>query len=145
MTNDEIRSFLDRFRQAWERRDLSAVVASYAEDCEVVSPIFRTLTGRSQVEKSYVDLAKAFETQRIQVEDIVIGDDDPPRAVIVWHLHSRHVGEVFGMPPSGKKIDVTVAFILTLRDGLIIKENRIYDFTNMVMQLGALRAKPAHG
>jgi steroid delta-isomerase-like uncharacterized protein len=145
MTNDEIRSILDRFRQAWQQRDLSALVTCYAEDCVVVSPIFRTLTGRSQVEKSYVDLAKAFETQRIQIEDIVIGDDDPPRAVIVWHLHSRHVGEVFGMPPSGKQIDVTVAFILTLRDGLIVKETRIYDFTNMVMQLGALRAKPAHG
>ena len=145
MTSDEIRSLLDRFRQAWERRDLPALVACYAEDCEVVSPIFRTLTGRSQVEKSYADLAKAFETQQIKVEDIVIGDDDPPRAVIVWHMQSRHVGEVFGMPPSGKKIDVTVAFILTLRDGLIIRETRIYDFTSMLMQLGALRAKPAHG
>ena len=75
MTSDEIRSLLDRFRQAWERRDLPALVACYAEDCEVVSPIFRTLTGRSQVEKSYADLAKAFETQQIKVEDIVIGDD----------------------------------------------------------------------
>ena len=29
------------------------------------------------------------------------------------------------------------------RDGLIAKENRIYDFTSMLIQLGALRAKPA--
>ena len=33
---------------------------------------------------------------------------------------------------------------MTLKDGLIIKETRIYDFTSMLMQLGALRAKPAH-
>jgi steroid delta-isomerase-like uncharacterized protein len=143
MTNDEIRSFLDRFRQAWETQDVPALAACYADDCVVVSPIFNTLTGRSQVEKSYADLVKAFATQQISVEDVVIGNDDPPRAVIVWHLHSTQVGEVFGLPPSGKKIDRTVAFILTLRDGLITKETRIYDFTSLLVQLGALRAKPA--
>ena len=30
---------------------------------------------------------------------------------------------------------------LTLRDGRIAKEMRIYDFTNMLIQLGVLRAK----
>jgi len=143
MTNDEIRSFLDRFRQAWERQDTAALVGCYADDCVVVSPIFSTLRGRSQVEKSYADLIKAFHTEQVKVEDIVIGNDDPPRAVILWHLESTHVGEVFGLPPSGKRIERTVAFILTLRDGLITKETRIYDFTSLLMQLGALRAKPA--
>ena len=144
MTNDEIRSFLDRFRQAWERQNAAALVACYAEDCTVISPIFKTLSGRSEVEKSYIDLFKAFETQQIKVEDVVIGSGDPPRAVILWHLQSMHVGEVFGLAPSGKRIDRTVAFILTLRDGLITKETRIYDFTSMLMQLGALRARTAH-
>ena len=143
MTNDEIRSFLDRFRQAWERQDTAALVGCYADDCVVVSPIFSTIKGRSQVEKSYTDLIKAFHTEQVKVEDLVIGNDDPPRAVIVWHLESTHVGEVFGLPPSGKRIERTVAFILTLRDGLITKETRIYDFTSLLMQLGALRAKPA--
>ena len=143
MTNDEIRSFLDRFRQAWERQDTAALVGCYADDCVVVSPIFSTLRGRSQVEKSYADLIKAFHTEQVKVEDIVIGNDDPPRAVILWHLESTHVGEVFGLPPSGKRIERTVAFILTLKDGLITKETRIYDFTSLLMQLGALRAKPA--
>jgi steroid delta-isomerase-like uncharacterized protein len=144
VTNDEIRSFLDRFRQAWQTQDMAALVACYADDCVVVSPIFSTLTGRSQVQKSYTDLIRAFHMEQIKVEDIVIGNGDPPRAVILWHLESTHVGEVFGMPPSGKKIERTVAFILTFRDGLITKETRIYDFTSMLMQLGALRAKPVH-
>ena len=53
------------------------------------------------------------------MEDIVIGNDEPPRAVMVWKLQSTHVGEMFGMPASGKRIDRTIAFVLTLRDGLI--------------------------
>ena len=144
MTNDEIRAVLDRFRQAWESRDMDTMLACYADDCVVVSPIFSTLNGRSQVEKSYTNLMKAFHTERIKVADVVIGTGDPPRAVIIWNMESTQIGEVFGMPPSGKKIEVTVAFILTLRNGVITKETRVYDFTSMLMQLGALKAKPAH-
>jgi steroid delta-isomerase-like uncharacterized protein len=145
MTNDDIRSFLDRFRRAWEIQDVKGLANCYADDCVVVSPIFSTLTGRHQVEKAFTDIFKAFETQLIQVEDIVIGNDDPMRVAMVWKLQSRHVGEVFGVPASGKRIERTIAFVLTLRDGRIINERRIYDFTSMLMQLGALRAKPAHG
>ncbi len=145
MTNDDIRSFLDRFRHAWESQDVNTLAACYADDCVVVSPIFNTLTNRSQVEKAYTDVFKAFSMQKIKVEDIIIGNDDPPRAAMVWNLQSTHVGEVFGMPPSGKRIDRTIAFVLTFGDGLITKETRIYDFTSMLMQLGALRAKPVRG
>jgi steroid delta-isomerase-like uncharacterized protein len=144
MTNDDIRSFLERFRHAWERQDVTELVGCYAQDCVVVSPIFNTMTHRSQVEKSYNDFFKALAIQKIKVEDIVIGNEDPPRAVVVWNVQATHVGEMFGMPATGKRIERTSAFILTLRDGLITKEFRIYDFTSMLIQLGALRAKPAH-
>ena len=144
MTNDEMRSFLERFRNSWERQDVTELVSCYADDCVVVSPIFNTLTGRIQVEKSYRDFFKALAIQKIQLEDIVIGNEEPPRAVVVWNVQANHVGEMFGMAPTGKRIERTSAFILTLRDGLITKEFRIYDFTSMLIQLGALRAKPAH-
>jgi steroid delta-isomerase-like uncharacterized protein len=144
MTNEELHSFLDRFRKAWENQNVTALMECYAEDCVVVSPIFSTLIGRASVEKSYRDLVKAFATQTIKLEDIVIGNEDPPRAVIVWNVQSTHVGEVFGLPPSGKRINRTIAYIQTLKEGLIVREHRIYDFTSMLMQLGALRAKPAH-
>ncbi|MDO8680435.1 MAG: ester cyclase [Acidobacteriota bacterium] len=141
MTSDEIRSFLDRFVLAWGRGDAATLGALYADDCIVVSPIFRTLKGRAQVERSYVDLFKAFEQETIRVDDIVI--EVPARAVVVWTAHSTQVGEIFGMPPTGKKIERTIAYILTLQDGRIAKEVRIYDFTSMLMQIGVLRAKPA--
>ena len=145
MAHDDIGSILERFRRAWEQQDVEALVACYADDCVVVSPLFHTLNGRSAVKKAFSDLFKVFATQQITLQDTVIGNDDPPRAVIVWKVQSTHVGEVFGLPPSGKRIDRTIAYILTFRDGLITKETRIYDFTSMLMQLGALKAKPVHG
>jgi steroid delta-isomerase-like uncharacterized protein len=143
MTNDQIREFLDRFKQAWESQDVTKISDCYAADCVLVSPIFSTLRGHDAVKQSYGDLFKAFALKRIKVDDVVIGNEEPPRAVLVWKLESTHVGEVFGMPASGKPIDRTIAFILTLKDGKIAKEVRIYDFTSMLVQLGVLRVKPA--
>ena len=143
MTSDEIRSFLDRFVRAWERQDVPALGACYTADCTVVSPIFHTVKGRAQVERSYTDLFRAFANPSVRVDDTVISTGDPPRAVIVWTTQAIHAGEIFGMPGSGKRIERTAAYILTFRDGLIVNERRVYDFTNMLMQLGVLKAKPA--
>ena len=142
MTSDEIRSFLDRFVHAWEHQDVAALGACYTDDCVVVSPIFSTLKGRAKVEKSYTDLFLAFANPSIHVDDIIISDSEPARAVIVWTVKSIHAGNIFGMPGSGKHIERTIAYFFTFRDGLIAKERRVYDFTSMLMQLGVLKAKP---
>jgi steroid delta-isomerase-like uncharacterized protein len=143
MTSDEIRSFLDRFVRAWEKQDVKALGACYCQDCTVVSPIFHTVRGRAQVERSYTDLFRAFASPAVRVDDMVISTGEPPRAVLVWTVQAIHAGELFGMPGSGKRIERTAAYILTFRDGLIVNERRVYDFTHMLMQLGVLKAKPA--
>ena len=143
MTRDEVRSFLDRFVDAWQGHDVASLAGCYTDDCVVTSPIFHTLTGRTQVERSYADLFKAFTQQSIRVDDLVVAPEEPARAVVVWSVQSTHVGEIFGMPASGKRIERTVVFLLTFRDGRISREVRIYDFTSMLIQLGVLRAKTA--
>ena len=142
MTSDEIRSFLDRFVHAWEHQDVAALSACYTDDCVVVSPIFSTIKGRTQVEKSYRDLFMAFTNPTITVDDIIVSDADPARAVLVWTVKSVHTGNIFGMPGSGKQIERNMAYLFTFRGGLVAKERRIYDFTSMLMQLGVLKAKP---
>jgi steroid delta-isomerase-like uncharacterized protein len=142
MTSDEIRSFLDRFVHAWEHQDVAALGACYTDDCVVVSPIFSTIKGRTQVEKSYRDLFLAFTNSSITVDDTIVSDAEPARAVIVWTVKSLHTGNIFGMPGSGKRIERNIAYFFTFRGGLVAKERRIYDFTSMLMQLGVLKAKP---
>ncbi|HWI19015.1 MAG TPA: ester cyclase [Vicinamibacterales bacterium] len=143
MRTDEIRSFLDHFRDSWTRQDVTSLAACYTDDCLVISPIFSRIRGRANLEKSFVDLFKAFHTTGITVEELVISPDEP-RAVLLWKIQSTHVGEVFGMPPSGKPIERSIAFFLTLKNGLIEKETRVYDFTSMLMELGVLKVKPAN-
>ena len=47
-----------------------------------------------------------------------------------------------GMEPTGRAVKISIAFIYELRDGLIVSEHRIYDFTGVLIQIGMLKAKP---
>ena len=50
MTSDEIRAFIERYIDLWEREDVSALVKCYADDCVVKSPMFQTIQGRAAID-----------------------------------------------------------------------------------------------
>lgn len=143
MTSAEIRAFCERFAKAWERSDVAALSACYADECEVFSPLFQTLRGRAEVEASFRDLFQALADFTIRIHEIIVDTDGGGRAALVWTAQSTHRGAIFGMPASGRRIENQIAFIMTLKDGRIASERRIYDFTRMLMQMGVLKAKTA--
>jgi predicted ester cyclase len=49
---------------------------------------------------------------------------------------------VFGVPATGRKFEVQGVLVFYFKDGKIIKERRLYDFTSMLIQLGFLKARP---
>ena len=115
MTSEQVHAFLDRFRAGWQHQDVAALVGCYTDDCEVISPIFHSLRG--------------------------ILDSEHNRAAAVWTFKSKHQGEIFGVPPTGRALEITIAFVLTFADGKIAREVRIYDFAKMLLELGVLRAR----
>ena len=141
MTAEEIRAFCDNYALAWERRDLTALMNSYTEDCDIISPIFRTLTGRAQLEGSFRELFRAFSDYVFQVDDIIVDNERGDRAVLVFTAHATHCGEIFGVPGTNKRFEIRGAFIFTFRDRQIARDHRLYDFTAMLMKLGILKAK----
>ncbi|MGH9200429.1 MAG: ester cyclase [Vicinamibacterales bacterium] len=140
MTSEEVQGFLNRFRTAWQEQDLEALSDCYTDNCEVVSPIYHTVRGRAALENSFRDAFRAFSAISVKSDDAII-DSEHGRAAVIWTLTSKHQGEIFGVPASGKTIEVTIAFVLTFEGGRIAKEVRIYDFAKMLLHLGVLRAK----
>ena len=65
------------------------------------------------------------------------------RAALLARVTGSHSGEFFGMAPTGRRIEVSGAFIYRLQNELIVHERRILDFTGLLVQVGVLRAKPA--
>ena len=48
-----------------------------------------------------------------------------------------------GMPATGRRVTIPVVFLYEFKDGKIVRDRRVYDFTGMLVQVGTLKAKPA--
>jgi steroid delta-isomerase-like uncharacterized protein len=141
MTNDDIRTFIRAHVGAWVRRDVDALVADYADDCELASPMFRAVRGKSGVEASYRDLFRGFSEWAIEIDDVLIDREKGDRAVMLTRANALQVGEMFGFPPSGRRFEINAVQFYRFENGRIASERRLYDFSGMLIQLGILKAK----
>jgi steroid delta-isomerase-like uncharacterized protein len=142
MTREEIVALFDRREAAWRTKDAAALAADHAPDGVVISPTGGVLEGRGDIERIYRVWFAAFADIVFTVEDLIIEDD---RAALLGRVTGRHSGEFFGMPATGRRIDVACGFFYRFDDALIAHERRILDFTGLLVQVGVLRAKPAGG
>ena len=57
-------------------------------------------------------------------------------------LEGTHYRGPFGDGPAGKSFKVPAVIVFHLRDGKIVREQRVYDLTGALVQAGVLKAKP---
>ena len=140
MTRDEIFALFTRREEGWRAHDAAALTADHAQDGVVVSPTGGVLEGLSEIELIYLVWFTAFPDLVFTTEDLLVDED---RAALLCRITGSHAGEFFGMPPTGRRIEVSGCFIYRLQEGRIAHERRILDFTGLLVQVGVLRAKPA--
>ena len=141
MSRDEIAALMDRRRHDWNTRDAHALALDHSEDCVVESPwAGGNATGREAIERLYASLFHTFPDFKLEQRDLLIDGD---RAALFAKNSGTDRGGFMGMDPSGRAVKVSIAFLYELRDGLIVSEHRIYDFTGMLIQIGVLKAKPS--
>jgi steroid delta-isomerase-like uncharacterized protein len=139
MTRDEILSLVQRRREAWNAHDAPALAATHAEKGVVISPTGGVLEGRAEIERVYRLWFSAFSDMKFREEEVVVDDQ---RVAQTATLSGRHTGDFFGLAPTGRHVEVQVALMLKVADGLVVEERRIYDFTGVLVQVGVIRAKP---
>jgi steroid delta-isomerase-like uncharacterized protein len=139
MTRDEAATLFAERDAIWRRGDTHALASLHADDGIIISPLFGEIKGLAAIEKSYQNIFKIFNDLILTTEDIVADGD---RVAQFFKCHATHTSEVFGMAATGRKFDVQGVLVFYFKDGKIIKERRLYDFTSMLIQLGFLNAKP---
>lgn len=138
MTHDETLTFIKRYVDLWERENVRGLVECYAEHAHIDSPMFHAIDGREAIAKSFIDLFQAFTDSKIGIDDVIIDGD---RSVTVWTSYGTHRGMLFGMPGTGRRVEISGAFVMQFENGLIVSERRLYDFVGMLVQLGVLKAR----
>ena len=140
MTREEIAALYAIREQAWQRRDAAALAADYAEDAVVTSPTSGLVKSREAIEEVFHTWFAAFPDLEFKNTTLLV---DGNRAALFATVTGTHVGEFFGMSASGRRFELKSVWLTTLVDGKISAEERIYDFTGMLVQIGILKAKPA--
>lgn len=141
MTREELQGIAERYVQAWQRRDPSAIAQYHASNGVAESPIYATLRGRKAIEDASRAFFGSFPDATLAVDAIMV---DAPRLAIFTTVNATHVNEFFGMPGTNRHIEFRNARLMEVdAEGLIAHERRIYDFTGLLVQVGILRAKPA--
>jgi predicted ester cyclase len=139
MTRDEIIALVKRRQAAWTARDPAALAATHAVNGTVASPFGGVLEGRPDIERVYRLWFSAFPDMLMEQDELLIDGD---RAVLISRMSGTQSGDFFGLAPTGRRVEVQVAFLLTIADGFVMEERRIYDFTGVLVQVGVLKAKP---
>jgi steroid delta-isomerase-like uncharacterized protein len=139
MTRQQILDFFKRREAAYEELDAAALARDYAENSVIESPTAGVHRGPEAAEKTLRAVFTAFLDLTVTIDQLIIDGDN---VASVLTLDGTHVGEFLGMPATGKRFMIPAVFFYYFENGKIVRERRIYDFTNLLMQIGVIKAKP---
>ena len=138
MTRDEIRAMFARRQEAFDDLDAAALAADYTDDVVIESPMTGT-HGKAEAERNLRTFFDAFLDLKATFEPPVI---DGQHVAVIGMCEGTNMGGFMGVPPSGRGFRLRTVMMFELRGGKIMREQRIYDFTGMLIQVGILKAKP---
>lgn len=120
---------------AWNAHDAERAAQFYAEDYHGIDvgqsepQIGRA--ARIRVLEAYI---RAFPDIHYAAETVVEGD----QAVLIWTMTGTQNGPVYGLPPTGRRIEVKGVSILKITHGLITHGTNIWDTAGFLRALKLL-------
>jgi len=141
MTRQDVEAIFIRRHEALTRHDADAAGSVYATDAVVESPIGGgTVRGRDANTEVLRTLLRAFPDVTFDREGLLVDGD---RVAEQTMMSGTDDGGFMGMPPTRKPFQLRLISMCEVRDGEIVYERRVYDFTGLLLQIGVLRVKPA--
>jgi ketosteroid isomerase-like protein len=140
MTRQQVEALFARRDSAHSLRDVAAVTALYAEDAVVESPTAGgRVEGRAAIEEITRTWFSGFPDVIFTRTTLVVDGD---RAVWIGDVRGTDTGGFMGLARTDKPFRLPMVMVCRLKDDVIVHEQRIYDFSGMLMQIGILKAKP---
>lgn len=140
MDQREILEFFTKRERAWQDHDAEALTVGHTEDGELESPLWGNIKGQSALRKAYIEWFATFPDTEYYSEHLLVDGDRVAQFIKMTGTQQR---DFCGYPPTGNRFQIRGASLCFLSNGRINREIRTYDFTGVLLQLGALKAKPA--
>jgi steroid delta-isomerase-like uncharacterized protein len=93
------------------------------------------IKGKANARAFYENYVTGFSNRKFIVKEIFADGD---KLVKHWEFKGKHTGKFFGIPATGKDIDVFGVTIAKMRDGKIAEEQDFMDNLEFMQQLGLI-------
>ncbi|MGE5222282.1 MAG: ester cyclase [Omnitrophica WOR_2 bacterium] len=138
MSTEETKKWAHRFSEEWNRGNLEGVIALIAQDFTGHNSGTGETSGAEGFRQSLRAFYKGLPDSKMTAQ-LVVAEGD----IVTEYgtLTGTHKGDLFGAPPTGKKITITYIDIHRYKDGKIVEGWHLDNTLAMLQQLEAL---PAH-
>jgi steroid delta-isomerase-like uncharacterized protein len=137
MTIDQARQLVTRyFEEVWNQGQLDVLDQIMAPDYVNHSPSTpNPRPGPEDLKPIVRGMREGIPDLQYEILDTVIA---PEKAAVYLRVTGTHTGTLFGIPPTGRRIDVRQMQIEWFKDGRIWQHWRITDELALMRQLGVV-------
>jgi predicted ester cyclase len=135
MSTEENKALFQRMIQLQVSGDLNTVDQVIAPNWVNHDPPF--LQGYEGFRQMTIGFRSAFSDMRVEIEDILAEGD---KVAARFRLRGTNTGSLWGMPPTGKAVDVTATGIFRVVDGRVTGNWVNMDALGLMQQLGVVPA-----
>jgi len=136
MTREEAVEFVRELEQAVNAHDTARLLRLYADDAVSKSPAFPEIAGRPAIAESWDTLFSLFPDWAVEVKDVLVDGD---RIAFMGSASAIDRNGWFGQPPTGERIEYRAIIVLSVAQGKIVRDERIYDFAGVLQRLEKAR------
>ena len=137
--NEQVEKNINTYKTAWdiffETRDSNAINKDSFDEQVTVVTAEGNISGIEAFRDYYNNYLTGFSDGEFKFIDI-IGQGD--RLVKHWNFKGTHDGEFFGVPATGKKVDISGVTLVRMKNGKIAAEQDFMDLLDFYTQLGLM-------
>ncbi len=135
LREDAIR-FARQLEEMVNAHDTQRIVDFYAEGAALVSPMFAGIEGRAAIAQNWNTIFSLFPDWTVHVADVLVDGD---RVAFMGTATATDRNGWFGQPATGERIEYRAMIVLTLAEGKIVRDERIYDLAGVLQRLEKAR------
>jgi steroid delta-isomerase-like uncharacterized protein len=125
-----VRRFVEEYQSAGDERSFAELLHPHVVDRSRPPGV---AAGAEGVRQQFDAFRAAFPDFKATIHDqIAEGDKVVTRKV----FHGTHQGELMGIPPTGREVEIEVIDIVRIEDGRIVEHWNVVDRLGLLQQLG---------
>jgi steroid delta-isomerase-like uncharacterized protein len=120
----------------WNCRDWESLRHILHPDCRYSGPATTELIGPQECISLGRMYANAFPDGKLHIRNIYVFANT---SVAELRATGTHLGDLLGMAPTGRRIELDICNVIDVRDGKVYREREYLDMMELMTQLGLFR------